>query len=108
MEMPGAEGWPLWPLEEGVDSSIALSSDLVILEAETASETDTLIRCSKTMEKILRVARKNYMTVKEATRRREGSAQGGTRRKGGRAPQNSEGESFSHSRLAAERAVRSR
>lgn len=34
--MPGADGWPLWPLEEGVDSSIALSSDLVILEAETA------------------------------------------------------------------------
>lgn len=39
MEMPGAEGWPLWPLEEGVDSSIALSSDLVILAAETAGET---------------------------------------------------------------------
>lgn len=38
---------------------------------------------SKKMEKILGVARKEHLTVKEATRRREGSAQCDTRRKGG-------------------------
>lgn len=68
-----------------MDSSIALSSDLVILEAETAGE--RLMRNSKTMEKILKVAQKEHLTVKEVTRRREGSAQCDTRKKGGWAPQ---------------------
>lgn len=35
MEMPAAEGWPF----EVMDSSIALSSDLEILEAETTGKT---------------------------------------------------------------------
>lgn len=35
MEMPGAEDWAL-----GMESSMALSSDLEILGAETAGETD--------------------------------------------------------------------
>lgn len=36
MEMPGAEGWPLG---EGMESSMALSSDLGMVAAETAGKT---------------------------------------------------------------------
>lgn len=37
MEMPGAEGWPL---VEEMESSMALSSDLEMVAAETAAKTD--------------------------------------------------------------------
>lgn len=52
------------------------------------------MRNSRAMEQILKVARKEHLTVKEATRRHEGSAQCDTRRKGEGGATDSAGELF--------------
>lgn len=73
MEMPGAEGWPL---EKGVESSIALSSDLEILGAETAGKTGQRVPQDNGMD--FGVARKEtcFLIVEDGGRMRDGARAG--------------------------------